>query len=676
MPGGLLSLVCYGNENIQLNGNPQTTWFYKTFMRYTHFSQEPIQIPLEGPNLLLTDSPILLKAKIPRQGDLLSDLVFRFQLPDIFSKAYISEDHVGNLNLDRAYEFAWVRQIGARLIDTVTFTIGGQIIQEFTSDWICARALLDHTNEKYEQWRAMVGDTPEYFDPSNGIYADPSGGYPNVVSWRDQATQNNAPSIPGRIIRVPLGLWFSDYIANSLPLIALQYHDCEITMKLRPIRDLYTVLDPSGVRLRSNMRSLPYIPTDQYTTVWKPNLYGPLPPSLNNLYGASTDPLGSMKYFLTDIGPVSTPDPPYFERIDIPETLVWSGAANYAITQGGVLATADQVRAYLLETFGGGGAVDGDCWAPVSDGENFWIWIGRTYPERIGKLYQEVNGDLPPWGEDPAAYNFRNHMVIIRFNSARDTPGRIPLQDGWPLNATLEATYTFVREEEQQAFVKKTVKYNVRQVQNFIFSGINTRNSYRLDVHNIATRLVYFGRRSDALPYRNQATNLTNWINTQSSSRPFATPTSRYPQYVRVKGVSTPIGRSGINLAGLQRRILRNVFFTANGTQLFDSEDPSYFTEYVPYKFLKGDSAPFNDYSLASQSEMWPLHTYSFALNASSVEQPDGTLNTSRIDRLEIDVDVEPIPFLARYTYDLYVFVETLNFLEISSGLGGLKFAK
>lgn len=556
MPGGLLSLVCYGNENIQLNGNPQTTWFYKTFMRYTHFSQEPIQIPLEGPNLLLTDSPILMKAKIPRQGDLLSDLVFRFQLPDIFSKAYISEDISGNLNLDRAYEFAWVRQIGARLIDTVTFTIGGQIIQEFTSDWICARALLDHSNEKYQQWRSMVGDTPEYFDPANGIYADPSGGYPNVIAWRDQATQNNAPSIPGRIIRVPLGLWFSDYIANSLPLIALQYHDCEITLKLRPIRDLYTVLDPSGVRLRSNMRSLPYIPTDQYPAVWKPDLYGPLPPTLNNLYGASTDISGSMRYFLTDIA------------------------------------------------------------------------------------------------------------------------GRIPIQDGWPLNATLEATYTFVREEEQQVFVKKTVKYNVRQVQNFIFSGINTRNSYRLDVHNIATRLVYFGRRSDAIPYRNQATNLTNWINTQSAGRPFATPLTSYPQYVYVNGVLTQIGRSGINLAGLQRRILRNVFLTANGTQLFDSEDPAYFTEYVPYKFLKGDSAPFNDYSLASQSEMWPLHTYSFALHASSVEQPDGTLNTSRIDRLEIDVDVEPIPYLARYTYELDVFVETLNFLEISSGLGGLKFAK
>jgi hypothetical protein len=83
-----------------------------------------------------------------------------------------------------------------------------------------------------------------------------------------------------------------------------------------------------------------------------------------------------------------------------------------------------------------------------------------------------------------------------------------------------------------------------------------------------------------------------------------------------------------------------------------------------------------NDYGLATQAEMWPLHVYSFALHGSEADQPTGTLNTSRIDRLEMDVDVEPIPVGAMYTYELDVFVETLNFLEISSGLGGLKYAR
>jgi len=603
MPGGLLSLVCYGNENIILNGNPQTTYFYKSFERYTHFSQEPIQITLDGPNLLLPDAPILLKTKIPRQGDLLSDLVLRIDLPDIFSKAYLrpAVDKNGNpildangiqeVTVDRQYEFAWVRQIGIRMIDTLTFTIGGQIIQQFNSDWISTRAMLDYDSDTYSKWRVMVGDVPECFDPANGIYADPTvpagQGYPNVISWRGSPTnpaptQNNSASIPGRILRIPLGLWFSDFPENALPLVGLQYHDCEVTIQLRPIRDLYTILDLSGARVRPGVQTLApnYLPdgtsTDLYTQIWNQKLYGNIPLNMTNLYGGNvSDISGAMKYFLTDIS------------------------------------------------------------------------------------------------------------------------GSVPLLDGWPLNATLEATYTFLQDDVRLMFTNKTLRYNIRQVQWFTFYGISTRNTYRLDVHNVATRLVYFARRSDALTYRNQNINLTNWMYTLGAQRPFVTPQPywTYPNSVCTNAaslgiipyynpvpypgiVNASLGRTGINLAGIQRDILLNTFVTANGNALFDSQDKDYFEKYVPFRYMNGGSIPNEVLGEASQYEMWPISAYSFSLNGSSVQQPTGTLNTSRIDRLEMDVDVWPIPYLARYTYNLYTFVETLNFLEISSGLGGLKFAR
>jgi Major capsid protein N-terminus/Large eukaryotic DNA virus major capsid protein len=579
MPGGLLALVCYGNENVILNGNPQTTYFYKSFERYTHFSQEPIQIPLDGPNLLQTDSPILLKTKIPRQGDLLSDLVLRIDLPDIYSKVYLRQQQLSGktfYTVDRQYEFAWVRQIGVRMIDTITFTIGGQIIQQFNSDWISARAMMDYNSDTYNKWRVMVGDVPECFDPANGIYADPTvsagQGYPNVMSWmgsanNPQPSQNNSPSIPGRTLRIPLGLWFSDFSANALPLIGLQYHDCEVTIQLRPIRDLYTVLDLSGARVRPGIQTLApnYLPngtsTDIYTQIWNQTNYGNIPLSMTDLYGGSNDISGSMKYFLTDIS------------------------------------------------------------------------------------------------------------------------GGVPILDGWPLNATLEATYTFLQDDVRLMFTNKTLRYNVRQVQWFTFYGITTRNTYRLDVHNVATRLVFFARRSDALTYRNQNINLTNWMYTLGVQRPFVVPqpyATVYPNVVYTSYPSTPqsIGRTGINLQGIQRNILRNTFVTINGNQMFDSEDTDYFTEYVPFRYMNGNSAPLTSLGGATQYEMWPISAYSFSLNGSSIEQPTGTLNTSRIDRLEMDVDVWPIPYLAKYTYNLYTFVETLNFLEISSGLGGLKFAR
>jgi hypothetical protein len=232
-------------------------------------------------------------------------------------------------------------------------------------------------------------------------------------------------------------------------------------------------------------------------------------------------------------------------------------------------------------------------------------------------------------------------------------------------------------EEERALFAQKRLRYNVRQVQQFLFSGVNTRSVYRLDVHNICTRMVYFARRSDALPYRNQPLNLTNWIYPTGAQRPVASPVGNaQPNQVYVNGVLTPIGRSGLNIPGLQRRILRNAFLTANGQPLFDSNDSAYFNHYVPYKYLNGYAAPFGDFGLASQAEFWPLHAYSFGIDGSSVEQPTGTLNTSRINRLELDLDVEPIPVLANYTYNLSVFMETLNFLEITNGMGGLVFAK
>jgi hypothetical protein len=235
-----------------------------------------------------------------------------------------------------------------------------------------------------------------------------------------------------------------------------------------------------------------------------------------------------------------------------------------------------------------------------------------------------------------------------------------------------------VQEDEQNAFVGRTLRYNVRQAQLFSQTGVTTRSAYRLDVHNISTRIVWFARRSDARPYRNQPSNLTNWISTASSERPYVTPLSGQSNFVYIPGTGGQtkfIGRSGALLQGIQREIVRDAFLTANGTALFKSNDAGYFGEYVPYQYLGGNATPFQNYGLSSQSELWPLYCYSFALNASSIKQPTGTLNLSRIDRLELDLDVWPIPTAAGYTYEIQIYVEVLNFLEISSGLGSLKFA-
>jgi len=257
--GGLFILVAYGSQNVILSGNPDFTYFYTTLKKYSHFAFESVTLPLEGPQELFFNEPIKLRAKIQRIGDLLSDLYFTFTLPDIYSK-YFDSNADGPLKGRKQFEFQWVRYIGAQIIQNATFLIGGTQVQQFDSDYIISTAFTDQDETQYNKWQQLVGDVPELYDPANGQY---SGGitdaeirerglYPNVVRNTDPSlqAQNNFPSIPGRDITLPLSFWFSQSNGLALPLVALQYHECEVQLTLRPIQDLYTILDPAGNRVR------------------------------------------------------------------------------------------------------------------------------------------------------------------------------------------------------------------------------------------------------------------------------------------------------------------------------------------------------------------------------------------------------------------------------------------
>lgn len=252
--GGLYALVAYGTQNVILSGNPQMTYFYKAFKRYTHFAMENIRIPLEGVNEPSYNDLYTLRAKIPRYGDLLSDVIFTFHIPDIYSK-YVS-------GRSYQYEFQWVRYIGAAIINKAGFYIGGQKIQEFDGAYMLAQSLLDDDQDTFHKWKLLVGDTDatispatsEYasYDPVTGIYS----GYPTVVQDTTvTGAQLNRPSIFGRDIHVPLSFWFSESPSKSLPLIALQYHECEVQLTLNPINQLYTILDTNGLRVSPKFKS-------------------------------------------------------------------------------------------------------------------------------------------------------------------------------------------------------------------------------------------------------------------------------------------------------------------------------------------------------------------------------------------------------------------------------------
>lgn len=278
--GGLISLVAYGTQNVLLSGNPQMTYFFKAFRRYSHFAFENVTEPMDGPNEPFFDKEITLRLKIQRIGDLLSDMYFTFQIPDIYSK-YVTP----TASRSSQFQFQWVRYLGAAIINNAAFYVGGQKIQEFDGTYIMAKALADYNVDTFEKWRILVGDTNELVDPSKGIYAGGlnSTGYPSVYP----SGQANRPSIFGQQIQVPLPFWFTESTTQALPLVGLQLHDCEVRITLNPVERLYTYLDVSGFRVSPNSRmnsDLQSIRTN------------------NPSYGTTTDLSGQIKNFLTDFG--------------------------------------------------------------------------------------------------------------------------------------------------------------------------------------------------------------------------------------------------------------------------------------------------------------------------------------------------------------------------------------
>jgi len=288
MPGGgLFVLVAYGAQNILLSGNPDFTYFYKTYKKYAHFSEESVTQTMDGPTELFYDQPIQVRFKIKRVADLVRDMYLVVDLPDIYCKWLNLNDLSGNSARDHQLDFSWTRYIGCQLIQQVGIYIGGQRIQEFDGTYMIAKAQADLTNTDFEKWSRAVGDIPELYDPAAGIYAGGSaaGGYPLV--YPDSPTMNvNRPSIFGRTLHIPLPFWFTESTFNALPLLSLQYQECEIQVIFNPINTLYQVNDASGNRVAPGYYQVPASPAEPG----------------NVSYVTSNSPYDNIGNFLTDVG--------------------------------------------------------------------------------------------------------------------------------------------------------------------------------------------------------------------------------------------------------------------------------------------------------------------------------------------------------------------------------------
>ena len=106
---------------------------------------------------------------------------------------------------------------------------------------------------------------------------------------------------------------------------------------------------------------------------------------------------------------------------------------------------------------------------------------------------------------------------------------------------------------------------------------------------------------------------------------------------------------------------MRALTVLGDGNQLQEEKPVEYFTQVIPWKYLSG----IPDANMI---------VYPFSLTSPNT-QPNGSINSSRIKSLQLDLNVYPVATNSFYQYMINIYVESLNWVTISSGMGGLKYA-
>lgn len=252
-----MNIVSGGSGDLLLTGNPTKSFFKTTYSKYTPFGVQMFRIDYEGRRTLTDTHPTTFTYKVPRYGDLLYDSYFCINIPDIFSDYRCNRCYADNEDgttpgccskteaaawaQRQDYQFAWVSDLGYTMIEEIVVSIGGSQIMRVTGEWLSILKVLGRTGGDETLIEQMIGDIPACLAPSvsNG------GTYPTVPQPGSRP-DGHYPSIKGRTLYVPLGTWFTDSPAQALPLVALQYQEVEVKIRLRPLSEWYTIASWPG----------------------------------------------------------------------------------------------------------------------------------------------------------------------------------------------------------------------------------------------------------------------------------------------------------------------------------------------------------------------------------------------------------------------------------------------
>jgi len=204
-----MQLVAYGAQDVYLTGDPQITFFKVVYRRHTNFAMEPVEQTFNG----TADFGRTTQCTLSRVADLVGKIYLNVELRE-------SEDDT--------VEWGYVSRLGHALIERVEVEIGGQKVDTQYGDWLNIWYELTRNNSHDSGYAKMIGDV----DSLTGM----KKGHESYQLY------------------VPLQFWFNRHNGLALPLIALQYHEVKINMKLRDASECINYVGTSEPRNLPSMQ--------------------------------------------------------------------------------------------------------------------------------------------------------------------------------------------------------------------------------------------------------------------------------------------------------------------------------------------------------------------------------------------------------------------------------------
>ena len=211
--GTLTLLQAKGVQDAWLTADPSMTFFKSQYARHSDFVREPIvQMNMEskldwGKEIVFT---------LPRVGDLINKTYLVVDVGKLGSSTDQIVNTAGMVGQGAAH---WTDSLGHAMIEWVQFECGGQIIDR-------------HTGEYMEMMDDLTGSQASVMQTDCGGDSCSKRMYDIIGRHKGTRTNDNTEAIKwaekDRRMYIPLQFWFCKSTVQSLPIVAMQYHEAKV----------------------------------------------------------------------------------------------------------------------------------------------------------------------------------------------------------------------------------------------------------------------------------------------------------------------------------------------------------------------------------------------------------------------------------------------------------------